>query len=132
LTAENVASQFDVSREDRDAYAVRRHQSAYDEQRDGKFKDEIIPIQVNSVKYTNTGPQIHTDIFDEDKFMSPDTTMEALARLRTVFKADGTVTAGTSAPLSDGAGFVVLMSGDKLKELGVTPIARFVGCKVVG
>ncbi|HDA9670631.1 TPA: thiolase family protein [Staphylococcus aureus] len=132
LTAENVASQFDVSREDQDAYAVRSHQRAYDAQRDGRFKDEIIPIQVNSVEYTNAGPKVHTNIFNQDEFIRPDTTMEALAKLRTVFKADGTVTAGTSAPLSDGAGFVVLMSGDKVKELGVTPIARFVGFKAVG
>ncbi|HDH5127289.1 TPA: thiolase family protein [Staphylococcus aureus] len=132
LTAENVASQFDVSREDQDAYAVRSHQRAYDAQRDGRFKDEIIPIRVNSVEYTNAGPKVHTNIFDQDEFIRPDTTMEALAKLRTVFKADGTVTAGTSAPLSDGAGFVVLMSGDKMKELGVTPIARFVGYKAVG
>lgn len=132
LTAENVASQFDVSREDQDTYAVRSHQRAYDAQRDGRFKDEIIPIQVNSVEYTNAGPKVHTNIFDQDEFIRPDTTMEALAKLRTVFKADGTVTAGTSAPLSDGAGFVVLMSGDKVKELGVTPIARFVGYKAVG
>ncbi|MEE3735083.1 thiolase family protein [Staphylococcus aureus] len=132
LTAENVASQFDVSREDQDAYAVRSHQRAYDAKRDGRFKDEIIPIGVNSVEYTNAGPKVHTNIFDQDEFIRPDTTMEALAKLRTVFKADGTVTAGTSAPLSDGAGFVVLMSGDKVKELGVTPIARFVGYKAVG
>ena len=132
LTAENVASQFDVSREDQDAYAVRSHQRAYDAQRDGRFKDEIIPIRVNSVEYTNAGPKVHTNIFDQDEFIRTDTTMEALAKLRTVFKADGTVTAGTSAPLSDGAGFVVLMSGDKVKELGVTPIARFVGYKAVG
>lgn len=132
LTAENVASQFDVSREDQEAYAVRSHQRAYDAQRDGRFKDEIIPIRVNSVEYTNAGPKVHTNIFDQDEFIRPDTTMEALAKLRTVFKADGTVTAGTSAPLSDGAGFVVLMSGDKVKELGVTPIARFVGYKAVG
>lgn len=132
LTAENIASQFDVSREDQDAYAVRSHQRAYDAQRDGRFKDEIIPIQVNSVEYTNAGPKVHTNIFDQDEFIRPDTTMEALAKLRTVFKADGTVTAGTSAPLSDGAGFVVLMSGDKVKELGVTPVARFVGYKAVG
>lgn len=132
LTAENVASQFDVSREDQDAYAVRSHQRAYDAQRDGRFKNEIIPIQVNSVEYTNAGPKVHTNIFDQDEFIRPDTTMEALAKLRTVFKADRTVTAGTSAPLSDGAGFVVLMSGDKVKELGVTPIARFVGYKAVG
>ncbi|MCQ1277281.1 thiolase family protein [Staphylococcus aureus] len=132
LTAENIASQFDVSREDQDAYAVRSHQRAYDAQRDGRFKDEIIPIQVNSVEYTNAGPKVHTNIFDQDEFIRPDTTMEALAKLRTVFKADGTMTAGTSAPLSDGAGFVVLMSGDKVKELGVTPIARFVGYKAVG
>ncbi|MBU5864654.1 acetyl-CoA C-acyltransferase, partial [Vibrio cholerae O1] len=74
LTAENVASQFDVSREDQDAYAVRSHQRAYDAQRDGRFKDEIIPIQVNSVEYTNVGPKVHTNIFDQDEFIRPDTT----------------------------------------------------------
>ena len=98
----------------------------------GRFEDEIIPVEVNKVSYNEEGPVVSKDEFKIDEHIRPDTNMEGLAKLRTVFKADGTVTAGTSAPLTDGAGFVVLMSGEKVKELGVTPIARFVGFKAVG
>ncbi|EHJ08054.1 thiolase family protein [Staphylococcus simiae] len=132
LTAENVAEQFNISRLDQDQYAVRSHQRAAQAQQSGRFKDEIIPINVNTVSYNQNGPIIEQSVFDTDEFIRPQTTIEALAELRTVFKADGTVTAGTSAPLSDGAGFVVIMSDRKVKELGVTPIARFVGFKAVG
>ncbi|MBE2157237.1 thiolase family protein [Staphylococcus argenteus] len=132
LTAENVASQYGVSREEQDTYAVQSHQRAYEAQRAGRFEDEIIPIRVEYVEYTEDGVDFKEGIFEQDELIRPDTTKEALAKLPTVFKADGTVTAGTSAPLSDGAAFVVLMSGDKVKELGVTPIARFVGFKAVG
>ena len=132
LTAENVAEQFNISRLDQDQYAVRSHQRAAQAQQSGRFKDEIVPIKVSTVSYDKNGPKIGSTTFDTDEFIRPQTTVEALAELRTVFKADGTVTAGTSAPLSDGAGFVVLMSGRKVKELGVTPIARFVGFKAVG
>lgn len=132
LTAENVADQYNVSRQDQDKYAVQSHQRAAKAQSEGKFDDEIIPIEVNTVSYTEKGPQVGHETFDKDEFIRPDTNEEVLATLPTVFKADGTVTAGTSAPLSDGTGFVVLMSGEKVKELGVTPIARFVGYKAVG
>ncbi|MBE5673422.1 thiolase family protein [Staphylococcus sp. SS87] len=132
LTAENVASQYGVSREEQDTYAVQSHQRAYEAQRAGRFEDEIIPISVEYVEYTEDGVDFKEGIFEQDELIRPDTTKEALAKLPTVFKADGTVTAGTSAPLSDGAAFVVLMSGDKVKELGVKPIARFVGFKAVG
>ncbi|PCF55309.1 acetyl-CoA acetyltransferase [Staphylococcus delphini] len=132
LTAENVADTYDVVREDQDAYAVQSHQRATAAQQNGKFEDEIIPIRVKRVTYDQDGPHVHTEMFDTDELIRPDTNAETLAKLPTVFKADGTVTAGTSAPLSDGVGFVVVMSGEKVKALGVTPIARFVGFKAVG
>ncbi|EGQ4156737.1 thiolase family protein [Staphylococcus pseudintermedius] len=132
LTAENVAETYQVAREDQDAYAVQSHQRTTEAQQKGKFTDEIIPIRVNKVSYDENGPRVDTEIFDTDELVRPDTHMEALSQLPTVFKADGTVTAGTSAPLSDGVGFVVLMSKEKVTALGVTPIARFVGYKAVG
>lgn len=132
LTAEMVAETYHVSREDQDTYAVQSHQRAAEAQQLGKFDDEIIPIEVNKVTYDQNGPVISKEVFKDDELIRPDTNKEALAKLRTVFKADGTVTAGQSAPLTDGTGFVVLMSGDKVKELGVEPIARFVGFKAVG
>ncbi|MCM3518872.1 thiolase family protein [Staphylococcus xylosus] len=132
LTAEMVAETYNVSREDQDAYAVQSHQRAAAAQQSGKFEDEIIPIEVNKVTYDQNGPVISKEVFKEDELIRPDTNKEALAKLRTVFKADGTVTAGQSAPLTDGSGFVVVMSGEKVKELGVKPIARFVGFKAIG
>src|SRR5699024_10170492 len=98
----------------------------------GRSEDEIIPVDVNDGTYNEQGPGVRKKQFKTDADIRPDTSMEGLAKLRTVCKAAGTVTAGTSAPLTDGAGFVVVMSGDKVKELGVTPIARFVGFKAVG
>lgn len=132
LTAEMVAEEFEVSREEQDAYAVQSHQRAKAALDAGRFEDEIIPIEVNKVSYNEEGPVVTKDEFKTDEHIRPDTNMEGLAKLSTVFKADGTVTAGTSAPLTDGAGFVVVMSGEKVKRLGVTPIARFVGFKAVG
>ncbi|PTI62161.1 thiolase family protein, partial [Staphylococcus succinus] len=132
LTAEMVADTYNVSREDQDAYAVQSHQRAKEAQLAGKFTEEIIPIDVNKVSYNQNGPVVNKAVFKEDELIRPDTTVEALAQLPTVFKADGTVTAGSSAPLTDGAGFVVVMSGEKMKALGVKPIARFVGFKAVG
>lgn len=132
LTAEMVAEEFEVSRENQDAYAVQSHQRAKAALEAGRFEDEIIPVDVNDVSYNEQGPVVTKKQFKTDEHIRPDTNMEGLAKLKTVFKADGTVTAGTSAPLTDGAGFVVVMSGDKVKELGVTPIARFVGFKAVG
>ncbi|HIW13050.1 MAG TPA: thiolase family protein [Candidatus Salinicoccus stercoripullorum] len=132
LTAEMVAEEFEVSREEQDAYAVQSHQRAKAALDAGRFEDEIIPIEVNKVSYNEEGPVVTKDEFKTDEHIRPDTNMEGLAKLSTVFKADGTVTAGTSAPLTDGAGFVVVMSGEKVKSLGVTPIARFVGFKAVG
>lgn len=132
LTAENVAVKYNVSRDAQDAYAVESHQRASKAQTAGKFEDEIISIPVKSVSYTAEGPKVTTQNFDKDEFIRPDTNVETLAKLPTVFKANGTVTAASSAPLSDGTGFVVIMSGEKVKALGVTPIARFVAYDVVG
>ncbi|MCS5431520.1 MULTISPECIES: thiolase family protein [Staphylococcus] len=132
LTAEMVADTYKVSREDQDAYAVQSHARAAKAQAEGKFEDEIIPIEVNKVNYDENGPVVSQAVFKDDELIRPDTNQEALSKLPTVFKADGTVTAGSSAPLTDGSGFVVVMSGEKVKELGVEPIARFVGFKAVG
>ena len=132
LTAEMVADTYKVSREDQDAYAVQSHARAAKAQAEGKFEDEIIPIEVNKVDYDENGPVVSQAVFKDDELIRPDTNQEALSKLPTVFKADGTVTAGSSAPLTDGSGFVVVMSGEKVKELGVEPIARFVGFKAVG
>lgn len=132
LTAENVAQTYKVSREDQDAYAIQSHQRATRAQREGKFEDEIIPIDVHKVAYDAEGPQVHVETFDQDELIRPDTNVETLRKLPTVFKSDGTVTAATSAPLSDGTGFVVVMSGKKVKALNVKPIARFVSFKAVG
>ncbi|GGI43101.1 thiolase family protein [Mammaliicoccus stepanovicii] len=132
LTAEMVADEYQISREAQDKYAVESHRRAKEAQDAGKFEDEIIPIDVHKVSYGPNGPQVTKEVFKEDELIRADTNLEALSKLRTLFKADGTVTAGTSAPLTDGAGFVVLMSGDKVKELGIKPIAKFVGFKAVG
>src|SRR5699024_7953475 len=132
LTAEMVAETYNVSREDQDAYAVQSHYRAAKAQEEGKFEDEIIPIEVNKVDYNENGPVVSQEVFKDDELIRPDTNQEALSKLPTVIKADGTVTAGSSAPLTDGSGIVVVMSGEKVKELGVEPIARIVGCKAVG
>ena len=76
--------------------------------------------------------EVTTEMFDQDEGIRPNTTLDVLGKLRTVFKADGSVTAGTSSQVSDGAGFVILMSGDKVKELGIKPIARFISFNVAG
>lgn len=132
LTAENVALKYNVSREAQDAYAVESHQRAAKAQDAGKFEDEIVSIPVKTVTCTEAGPKVETTPFNQDEFIRPDTNIDTLATLPTVFKADGTVTAATSAPLSDGTGFVVVMSGEKVKALGVTPIAKFVAYEAVG
>lgn len=132
LTAENVAEQYKVSREDQDAFGVQSHQRAHAAQQAGRLADEIIPVEVNRVAYTAEGPQITKELLKDDEGIRPDSSMETLGKLRTIFKANGSVTAGTSSQISDGAGFAIVMSGDKVKELGIKPIARFVGFKAVG
>ena len=132
LTAENVATKYNVTREDQDEFGGQSHQRAHAAQPEGRFDDEIIPVTTHKVEYTKNGPQVKEVKFDKDEGIRPESTTETLGKLRTIFKADGSVTAGTSSQVSDGASFVVIMSGEKVKELGVKPIARFVGYKAVG
>jgi acetyl-CoA acyltransferase len=128
LTAENVAKQFEVSREDMDEFAYKSHMKAAKAQENGNFKDEIVPLEVTTV--TLDGKQTAT--FDTDELVRSDTTPEALAKLRPSFSPKGSVTAGNSSPLSDGAAAVVIMSDAKAAELGVKPLMRYVGFSVAG
>jgi len=132
LTAENVAEKYGISREDQDAFGVQSHQRAFVAQKEGRLADEIIPIEVKRVNYTSNGPEIYKELIKDDEGIRPDSSPETLGALRTIFKANGSVTAGTSSQISDGASFAIIMSGDKVKELGIKPIARFVGFKAVG
>lgn len=124
LTAENVAALYGITREEMDAMAVESHKKAAAAQAAGKFDDEIIPITVE----TEHGPVV----VSKDEGIRPGTSMEGLATLKTVFKEDGVVTAGTSSQMTDGAGFIVLMAREKAEELGYAPIARFVNFSVAG
>ncbi|MEJ2010839.1 MAG: thiolase family protein [Anaerolineales bacterium] len=127
-TAENVARKYDVSRKDMDAFAYESHQKAARAQESGLFDDEIKPLEVKTV--TREGER--TEIFDRDELIRKDTTMEALAKLKPAFAPDGSVTAGNSSPLSDGAAAVVVMSREKAQELGLKPWMRFIGYAVAG
>lgn len=126
LTAEEVASRFGISREDQDAFAVESHRKAWQAIQAGKFKDEILPV---TVKKTGIGPdnKVVTKevVFDTDEGVRPETSMEALAKLKPVFKQGGTVTAGNSSQTSDAAAAVVVMSAEKAQQLGLKPMAVF-------
>ncbi len=119
ITAENIAEKWNISREEQDKFALQSQQRAVKAIKEGKFKDEIVPIAV---------PQRKADpiIFDTDEFPRADTSLEKLQRLRYAFKIDGTVTAGNASGVNDGASMVVVMSADKAKELGVKPLVRIV------
>ncbi len=134
LTAEEVAREFKVSREDQDRFALASHQKALRAIREGRFKDEIVPIRVNETYFDPaTGKQAtKTFVMDTDEGPRPDTSMEALAKLKPVFAAGGSVTAGNSSQTSDGAAFVLVMSERKMKELGLTPWAELVSYAVAG
>ncbi len=121
ITAENVAHRFEISREDQDRFAFESHRRAAAAIDGGKFKDEILPVT------TTEGAT-----FDTDEGPRRDTSEEALASLRPVFSLRGSVTAGNSSQTSDGAAFSVVMSEARAKELGLTPIARYVGYAVGG
>ena len=127
-TAENVVEEYDISREDMDEFAYYSHMKAIKAQDAGLFDDEILPLEVATVTLEGE----NTVIFDKDECIRRDTTLEALAKLRPAFTPDGQVTAGNSSPLSDGGAAVVIMSGDKASELGLTPWMRFVGYAVAG
>ncbi|CAN7617358.1 acetyl-CoA C-acetyltransferase [Massilia sp. LjRoot122] len=116
VTAENVARKYEVSRAEQDEFALQSQLKAEAAQKEGKFKDEIIPVEIPSKK----GPTI----FDTDEYPKHGSTLEALSGLRPAFNKEGTVTAGNASGLNDGAAAVIMMSASKAKELGLTPLAR--------
>jgi len=133
LTAEKVAEEFNVSREDQDAWALRSHKRAAAALEKGLFEDEIIPIEVEIVEPGSNGKtQTRTFVHKVDDGVRADTTLEALSKLRPVFKEGGTVTAGNSSQMNDGAAAVLLMSRQKADELGLKPMARFISYAVGG
>ncbi|MEL6246960.1 MAG: acetyl-CoA C-acyltransferase [Cyanobacteria bacterium J06627_15] len=133
LTAENVAEQFDVSREDQDRFALRSHQRAIDAIQAGRFFEEIAPIQVQTTTQTDRGdPQTTDTVFQIDEGPRADTSLQALAALPPVFRRDGTVTAGNASQRSDGAAAALLVSEAQRKALNLTPMARMLGFAVVG
>jgi len=133
LTAERVAEQFNVSREDQDAFALRSHQRAAAAIKAGKFEEETVPVPVKE-KWVDEYGVVHESekLFKVDEGVRYDTSLKSLARLRPVFKVKGTVTAGNSSQTSDGAAAVIVMSLKRAKELGLEPKARFVGFAVGG
>ncbi len=132
LTAENVADEWEVTRQAQDEFALASHQKAMAAMAAGKFKDEIVPIEIEEVVAGENGPERSTIVFDTDEHVRPNTSLEGLAKLRPVFKQGGTVTAGNASPLSDGAAAVLVMERSKAEALGLTPILRFVGFNVGG
>ncbi|MEW5890133.1 MAG: acetyl-CoA C-acyltransferase [Pseudomonadota bacterium] len=134
LTAEKVASQWQVSREDQDAFALASHRKAITAIRAGKFKDEVTPytIREHLPDLQSGAVKVVERTVDTDEGPRPDTTMEGLAKLRPVFAAKGSVTAGNSSQMSDGAGAVLVVSEKVLKQFDLKPIARFCGYSVAG
>ena len=126
LTAENVAEKFGISREDQDRFALSSHQKAAKAIREGKFKEEVIPIlaKVKEVKEDGT-VVVKEVIFDTDEGVRYDASLEGMAALKPVFKAKGTVTAGNASQTSDGAAALVLMSRERAEKMGVKPLATF-------
>ena len=128
-TAENVARKFDVSREAQDQFALRSHQKAVAAIKAGRFKDEIVPVHARRFE----GGQVQESMFDTDEGPRGDTSIDVLKTLKPAFAAkEGTVTAGNSSPLSDGASAVVLLSDAKMKELGLQPLGRMRAFVVAG
>ena len=132
LTAEAVANDFKISREDQDAFSVESHRRAAEAIKAGKFKDQIVPINVTEKKAVGNKIVESQYVVDTDEGVRPDSSVEALAKLKPVFATGGSVTAGNSSQTSDGAAFVVVMSEKMVKELNLTPIARFVNYAVCG
>lgn len=132
LTAERVADEYEVSRQAQDEFALNSHRKAAAAYVHGLFKDEIVPLEIEEVTPGPNGPQRMTTLFDRDEHLRPDTTLEGLAKLKPVFKQGGTVTAGNSSPLSDGAAAVIVMERKRAEALGLTPVLRFVGFNVGG
>ncbi len=133
LTAEALANKYEISREEQDAFAVGSHQKAAAAIDGGKFKDEIVPHTVYVDETDEQGRTRRKEVvFAVDEGVRRDTSMEGLAKLRAVFHAKGTVTAGTSSQMSDGAAATVVMSAEKAEEMGLKPMARFVSYATAG
>ncbi|MBA9077631.1 acetyl-CoA C-acyltransferase [Rufibacter quisquiliarum] len=133
LTAEAVANDFNVSREDQDAFAFASHQKAIRAIQEGRFKDQIVPITVEETFLDENGKKkTRSYVVDTDEGPRADTSLERLAKLRPVFAANGSVTAGNSSQTSDGAAFVLVMSERMVKELNIEPIARLVSYAAEG
>ena len=124
-TAENVAERFEISREEQDRWAAISQERAAKAQEEGKFTEEIVPIEVKVNRK-------ETKIFDYDEHVRPGTTVEKLAKLRPAFRENGTVTAGNAAGINDAAAAVVLMKESKAEELGIKPIARLLDAAFAG
>ena len=133
LTAEAVAQEFKVSREEQDQFAFNSHQKALKANAEGKFASQIVPVEVN-YNFLDANEKIQTKKFDfkVDEGPRADTSIEGLAKLRPVFAQGGSVTAGNSSQMSDGAAFVMVMSEDMVKELGLEPVARLMAYTAVG
>jgi acetyl-CoA acyltransferase len=133
LTAEAVAKEYNVSREDQDQFSFQSHQKAIHAIKSGFFKTGILPVNVEEIHLDAKGKkQKRTYTIDTDEGPRADTSLEALARLKPVFAAGGSVTAGNSSQTSDGAAFVIVMSEKMIGELGLRPIARLVACASAG
>lgn len=133
LTAEELAKDFNVSREDADQFSVKSHEKAINAIKEGRFKDEIVPVEVEETYLDeNNKRKVRKYTVDTDEGPRPGTTMEVLANLKPAFKQGGQVTAGNSSQTSDGASFVVVMSERLMKELGLEPMARLVSYSVAG
>jgi len=133
LTAEAVANEYKVSREDQDAFSLRSHHNAINAIKNGYFKDSILPITVEETYVDNKNKkQSRSYVVDTDEGPRADTSMEALAKLKPVFAQGGSVTAGNSSQTSDGAAFVIVMSEQMMNELKLQPIGRLVSCASAG
>lgn len=132
LTAENIADKYDITRLESDTFAYESHQKALKAQAAGLFKDEIVPVEVEEVYYKDGKKHTRTYTVSADEGPRADTSIEALSRLRPVFKNGGQVTAGNSSQTSDGASFVLVMSEAMVKELGLEPVARMITSATVG
>lgn len=132
-TAEQVALKFGISREDQDAFAVRSHQKAAAAIASGKFKDEIVPVEVVHRQIGSDNKMKENILhFDQDEGVRPNTNMEVLAKLRPAFSVTGSVTAGNSSQTSDGAAAVMVMDREKANSLGLKPLAKFRSFAVAG
>lgn len=132
LTGENLARQYGISREDQDAYALRSHRRAAAAQDAGRFDGQIVPLTVTVLRGDGAVTEESAFVFDRDEGIRRDTGPEALAALRPVFHSAGTITAGNSSQMSDGAAALLLMSEERADALGLEPLARFVSYGVGG